>query len=339
MSSARSIYRLFAFLAAACFVFLGAGCRHDVVNRDGETVSAVITPLHIGRSLLPFNEKNVTTYGLSTGPETEDIDSYGLSMGIVTKDIDSCGIFASMGSEFTGTNFGASASLVFGIHGRESSFNGISAGLFYIGAFGKPVGTQNGISIFPFAFGSGTNGLSVEASTLSKEFNGIDICLFNLHETRGAGLQVIGLDCSAKNESRITGCQIGGLLRSSVRGAQIGAITYNPGRQGLHSDSAVLRDGTGIDRGHDYRKSLGKCLNLGVLNFDLKEGFQIGAVNNTSDGNPVQIGLFNTTFDGSPFQIGLLNINPNGFLPVFPFFNYSVKKGAFERERESAVGF
>ena len=322
MSSARSIYRLFAAVAAI-IVFLGAGCRHDVVNRDGETVSAVITPLHIGRSLLPFNEKNVTTYGLSTGPETEDIDSYGLSMGIVTKDIDSCGIFASMGSEFTGTNFGASASLVFGIHGRESSFNGISAGLFYIGAFGKPVGTQNGISIFPFAFGSGTNGLSVEASTLSKEFNGIDICLFNLHETRGAGLQVIGLDCSAKNESRITGCQIGGILRSSVRGAQIGAITYNPG----------------IDRGNDRRDSPGKCLNLGVLNFDSMEGFQVGVVNNTSDGNPVQIGLFNTTFDGSPFQIGLLNINPNGFLPVFPFFNYSVKKGAFERDRESETGF
>ena len=29
----------------------------------------------------------------------------------------------------------------------------------------------------------------------------------------------------------------------------------------------------------------------------------------------------------------------NGFLPIFPFFNYSVKKGAFERDRESAVGF
>ena len=42
---------------------------------------------------------------------------------------------------------------------------------------------------------------------------------------------------------------------------------------------------------------------------------------------------------GSPFQIGLLNYNPNGFLPFFPFFNYSVKKGAYEREQESAAGF
>ena len=299
--------------AAVALVFAVAaftGCRHDVVNADGETVSAVITPLHIGPMLLPFGEEDVTTCGFATG--------------LMTQDIDSCGIFASpLGSGFAGTNYGVSAGFAFEINGSESSFNGISAGLFYIGKYGKPVGTQNGISVFPFAFGSGTNGLSVEASTLSKKFSGIDVCLFNLYGTEGAGLQVIGLDCSAKNESRITGCQIGGLLRSSVRGAQIGAITYNPG----------------IDRGGDRRDSPGKCLNLGVLNFDLKEGIQIGAVNNTSDGNPVQIGLFNTTFDGSPFQIGLLNINPNGFLPVFPFFNYSVKKGAFERAQESATGF
>ena len=37
------------------------------------------------------------------------------------------------------------------------------------------------------------------------------------------------------------------------------------------------------------------------------------------------------TSKGSPFQIGLLNYNPNGFLPVFPFFNYSAKKDAPER--------
>jgi len=301
------------FLAAACFVFLGAGCRHDVLDADGETVSAVITPLQIGPMLLPFGEEDVTTYGLATGLETMERDS--------------CGIFASiLGSGFTGTNYGVSAGLAFGIDGRESSFNGISAGLLHFSDFlgyGSGSGTQNGISVFPFVFNSHTNGLSVEASILSKGFNGIDFCLCNIYGTKGAGLQVIGLDCSAKNESRITGCQIGGLLRSSVRGAQIGAITYNPG----------------IDRGNDRRESFGKCLNLGVLNFDSMEGFQVGVVNNTSDGNPVQIGLFNTTFDGSPFQIGLLNINPNGFLPVFPFFNYSVKKGAFERDRESETGF
>lgn len=311
MSSARLIYRLFAAVAAAIFVFLGAGCRHDVLDADGETVSAVITPLQIGPMLLPFGEEDVTTYGLSTGLETMERDS--------------CGIFASiLGSGFTGTNYGVSAGLAFGIDGSESSFNGISAGLLHFSDFlgyGSGSGTQNGISVFPFVFNSHTNGLSVEASILSKGFNGIDFCLCNIYGTKGAGLQVIGLDCSGYNDSKITGCQIGGILTSSVRGAQIGAVTYNP----------KVR----IDRG----RSFGKCLNLGVMNLDLTEGFQVGVVNNTSDGNPVQIGLFNTTFDGSPFQIGLLNINPNGFLPVFPFFNYSVKKGAFELDRESETGF
>ena len=291
------------FLAILTFIMTGAsftGCRQDVLNAEGETVSAVITPLQIGPQLLPFGKADVTTYGLATG--------------LATMDIDSCGIFASvLGSGFAGTNYGISAGLAFGINGRESSFNGISTGLLYYRDFigyGPGSGTQNGISVFPFETGSKTNGLSVEASTLSKDFSGIDFCLFNLYGTRGAGLQVIGLDCSTNNESRIVGCQIGGLLRSGVRGAQIGAITYNPG----------------VYPGHDRGDSFGKCLNLGILNFELKEGFQVGAINNTSDGNPVQIGLFNTTFDSSPFQIGLLNINPNGFLPVFPFFNYSVKK-------------
>ncbi len=310
MTTAHSINRtLAAVFAAALFVFLCTGCRHDVVNEQGETVSAVITPLQIGPLLWPVGEEDVTTYGLATG--------------LATYDRDSCGIFASiLGSGFSGTNYGVSAGLLFAIEGSDSSFNGISAGLSDLPDFlgyAPPSGTQNGISVFPFMVKSKTNGLSVEAMTAKKRFNGIDFCLCNIYGTKGAGLQVIGLDCSGYNDSKITGCQIGGILTSSVRGAQIGAVTYNP------------KVYTG--------KSLGKCLNLGVMNLDLTEGFQVGVVNNTSEGNPVQIGLFNTTFEGSPFQIGLLNINPNGFLPIFPFFNYSVKKGAYEREQESAVGF
>ena len=38
----------------------------------------------------------------------------------------------------------------------------------------------------------------------------------------------------------------------------------------------------------------------------------------------VQLGVVNSCHSG--VQIGLLNFNENGFLPVFPFFNYSVKK-------------
>ena len=38
----------------------------------------------------------------------------------------------------------------------------------------------------------------------------------------------------------------------------------------------------------------------------------------------VQLGLFNSCRSG--VQIGLLNFNENGFLPVFPLFNFSTKK-------------
>ena len=299
MSSARSIYRLFAAVAAALFVLSGTGCRHDVVNEQGETVSAVITPLQIGPLLWPVGEEDVTTYGISTGLATKNLDSYGIFVPI-------------FGTVFYGMNYGIACSLVCG---SNEAFNGIATGV--IGG-----GDHNGISIFPIDFGSGTNGLSVEGITIGKGFNGIDFCLCNIYGTGwGAGLQMIGVDFSTHDDSKITGCQIGGILTSAVRGAQIGAVTYNPK--------------VGINRG----RSFGKCLNLGVMNLDLTEGFQVGVVNNTSEGNPVQVGLFNTTFEGSPFQIGLLNINPNGFLPIFPFFNYSVKKGAYERDRESAVGF
>ena len=300
MTSAHSINRtLAAVFAAALFVFLGTGCRHDAYNSDGEWVSVPITPVSIGPYLLPFGEGDVTTYGLATGLAVQNIDSYGIFVPI-------------FGTVFYGMNYGIACSLVCGCN---EAFNGIAAGV--IGG-----GDHNGISIFPIDFGSGTNGLSVEGITIGKGFNGIDFCLCNIYGTGwGAGLQVIGVDFSTHDDSEITGCQIGGILTSAVRGAQIGAVTYNPK--------------VGINRG----RSFGKCLNLGVMNLDLTEGFQVGVVNNTAEGNPVQIGLFNTTFEGSPFQIGLPNINPNGFLPIFPFFNYSVKKGAYEREQESAVGF
>ena len=51
------------------------------------------------------------------------------------------------------------------------------------------------------------------------------------------------------------------------------------------------------------------------------------APNWTDEDDPqcvVQLGLFNSCRSG--VQIGLLNFNENGFLPVFPLFNFSTKK-------------
>ena len=305
-----------AFLTVAAFT----GCRHDVVNADGEMVSVPISPLSIEPALLPFGEEEITTYGLAIGLGSENIDSYGL--------------FAQLGNDFVGKNYG----LTFGLEnsfiesklpadwprsyrGDRTEFYGIAVGILNQPDFygHKGYGTQNGISTHAIDFMSDTNGISVEAIGGEKYFKGIDICACRLGGTEeGAGLQLVGLDLAFEGgETEITGCQIGGVLSSAVHGAQIGAITYNLYNPGISS--------TG-----NHWDLIWECLNLGVLNLKLKEGFQVGAFNHTSDGNPVQIGLFNTTSKGSPFQIGLLNYNKNGFLPVFPFFNYSVKKDAPE---------
>ena len=314
----RIVSRLFVCLAATFFVFFCAGCRHDVVNADGETVSVPISPLSIEPALLPFGEEEITTYGLAIGLGSENIDS--------------CGLFVQLGNEFIGKNFGLTCGLVNGFtepklpadwprshRGDRTDFYGISIGainqmdLTY--SYPKGYGTQNGISIHAIDYRSDTNGISVEAIGGEKYFKGVDICACRLGRTEeGVGLQLVGLDLAFEGgETEITGCQIGGLLSAAVHGAQIGAITYNLYNPGISS--------TG-----NHWDLIWECLNLGVLNLKLKEGFQVGAVNHTSDGNPVQIGLFNTTSKGSPFQIGLLNYNPNGFLPFFPFFNYSVKR-------------
>jgi len=55
------------------------------------------------------------------------------------------------------------------------------------------------------------------------------------------------------------------------------------------------------------------------------------APNWTDEDDPqsvVQLGLFNSCRSG--VQIGLLNFNENGFLPVFPLFNFSTKKETAE---------
>ena len=39
--------------------------------------------------------------------------------------------------------------------------------------------------------------------------------------------------------------------------------------------------------------------------------------------NGCQCGVVNIAREGSALQLGLLNFNPKGFLPFFPFFNFS----------------
>ena len=301
MSKKHIISKMFfaggSALCVCALMLFGAGCRSDRPS-DPKPIhqpwDVPVTPLHIGPYLLPFGSEPVTTYGLAAGLWDENKDSYGIFVPF-------------LGTIFEGENYGIALSPICSFTG-DSDFYGIAAGLLNPSddlipgrRFAGSGATQNGIFFFPFEMVSRTNGLSIEGINYEKEFNGIDICLFCAREGENNGLQVVGWDCNGTNEGTLNGCQIGWFLRSSVQGVQIGGITYNP----------CVSDET--------------CIDLGVLNWGLKHGVQLGAINRTGEGNPLQIGVFNFTADDSPLQIGLLNYNPNGFLPVFPIFNFSTK--------------
>lgn len=279
---------LICFLTAACLVLL-TGCRSG--RSEPEPIrhagDVPVTPLHLGPYLLPFGSEPATTYGIAAGLWCDNADSFGL--------------FLPLGTSFKGGNYGLSLSPVCKFE-KYSDFNGIGIGILNPSNVRIRDTVQNGIFSFPFALTSRTNGISLGLLALEKEFNGIDISLCSVCEGENNGLQLVGLDCNADSDGTLNGCQIGWYLRSSVRGIQAGVITYNP----------CVCDET--------------CLDLGVLNWGLKHGVQVGAFNRTGDGNPLQIGVFNcASSDGSPVQIGLLNYNPNGFLPVFPIVNFSTK--------------
>ena len=54
--------------------------------------------------------------------------------------------------------------------------------------------------------------------------------------------------------------------------------------------------------------------------------FQFGAVNYTQSAEGLQVSVVNWTESLHGIQIGLLNFAKNGFLPIFPFFNFNFDK-------------
>ncbi|MCP4180926.1 MAG: hypothetical protein GY756_24450 [bacterium] len=60
---------------------------------------------------------------------------------------------------------------------------------------------------------------------------------------------------------------------------------------------------------------------------DIYEGGMIGVVNKVESSKSFwQFGIYNSSRESQGFQIGLLNAMDNGFIPLCPFFNYSVSK-------------
>ena len=77
-----------------------------------------------------------------------------------------------------------------------------------------------------------------------------------------------------------------------------------------------------VNTGTDNR---GVQLAIANISKDIK-GVQVGVFNNAAVQAGVQLGVVNYAKKStSGIQLGLINVMKNGFLPVFPFFNFSVK--------------
>jgi len=87
--------------------------------------------------------------------------------------------------------------------------------------------------------------------------------------------------------------------------------------------NVVEGSSTGVLAGFVNRTtSLNDGVSLGFLN--LSEGHSMVQVNGLgiSESSKVQVGFVNVTKQIESVQIGFINAAENGFLPVFPFFNY-----------------
>ena len=65
----------------------------------------------------------------------------------------------------------------------------------------------------------------------------------------------------------------------------------------------------------------------GIAAGTLKKGANYGVLVSplltlTTENNFLQLGLFNWADKGNGLQLGFLNYNPEGFLPIFPIFNF-----------------
>jgi hypothetical protein len=129
----------------------------------------------------------------------------------------------------------------------------------------------------------------------------------------------------------------------SVRGVDLGFLSLNETRR-LSGFSAVLGLGkldgdmtgcatslvnihTGKDTGLNAAfvnsvRSVPNGVNFGFVN--ISDGFSMASVGglNVSDRSTVQLGFLNVTERLTGLQLGFLNFAENGFLPVFPFFNF-----------------
>lgn len=129
---------------------------------------------------------------------------------------------------------------------------------------------------------------------------------------------------------RVTGLDLG-LAALSEAKVQSG-LTLNLGVSIVHGTSsgapiALVNVHRGHDRGVNFAfvnavETAKTGANVGFVNITSRaSAVDIGGLN-VSEESSTQIGMLNVTREIRGLQIGLLNFAGNGFLPVFPLFNY-----------------
>jgi hypothetical protein len=138
------------------------------------------------------------------------------------------------------------------------------------------------------------------------------------------GLQLVPEDQAVKGlrlsiygrNSQMTGLDYGFVQQTTGKftGLQLGLVGLNEGgTEGIQWNAVSINEGALSG------------MQLGLINTTTSgEGLQWGGFNHSGNFRGLQIALINyaETLDG--LQIGLINIiREGGFLPVFPFFNFS----------------
>lgn len=126
---------------------------------------------------------------------------------------------------------------------------------------------------------------------------GLDLGLLSMSETAHlSGVAIVA------GVSRVTGAMSSGVALS--------AVNYHTGRDsGVNAAFVNVLD------------DAGDAFNTGFITVARETLVDLGGIN-VSERSTAQIGFVNVTDEIRSFQFGFLNMAKNGFLPVFPVFNF-----------------
>jgi len=142
---------------------------------------------------------------------------------------------------------------------------------------------------------------------------GVRISLLNgdNQSTRGVDFGILSLSETSRASGAAFIAGVHRVKHQMSSGAAFSLVNYHEGR-----DSGL--NGAFVNVVHDTSGAV----NLGFVTYaDGPTLVDVGGIN-ISQGSTVQVGFLNMTRRLKSFQFGFLNFADNGFLPVFPVFNF-----------------